>query len=122
LPCWQTDGRTNMTKLMAPFRNFANAPKNRYKLNTVRRGQSTLLYFILRYTITAVTAGIPDLYFLNTRALYKDDKCLVLFSATGEGLSVSLCTNMKISKGIYSLQTFCQFIYTDSSKTLAKHG
>jgi hypothetical protein len=26
----QTDGRTDMTKLIVPFRNFANAPKNEH--------------------------------------------------------------------------------------------
>jgi len=28
-PCWQTDGRTDVTKLIIPFRNFSKAPKNR---------------------------------------------------------------------------------------------
>jgi len=28
VPCGQTDGPTDMTKLIAAFRNFANAPKN----------------------------------------------------------------------------------------------
>ena len=28
VPCVQTDGRTNMTKLTVTIRNFANAPKN----------------------------------------------------------------------------------------------
>jgi len=28
VPCGQMDGRTDMTKLIAAFRNFANAPKN----------------------------------------------------------------------------------------------
>ena len=28
----QTDGRTDMTKLIVAFRNFANAPKMRYKI------------------------------------------------------------------------------------------
>jgi hypothetical protein len=27
-PCGQTDRRTDMTKLIVAFRNFANAPKN----------------------------------------------------------------------------------------------
>jgi hypothetical protein len=28
VPCGQADRRTDMTKLVVPFRNFANAPKN----------------------------------------------------------------------------------------------
>ena len=28
-PCGQTDGRTDMTKLPVPFRNFAKTPKNK---------------------------------------------------------------------------------------------
>ena len=28
VPCGQTDGRTDMTKLRVAFRNFVNAPKN----------------------------------------------------------------------------------------------
>jgi len=28
VPCGQTDGRTDMTKLIDSFRNFAKAPKN----------------------------------------------------------------------------------------------
>jgi hypothetical protein len=28
VPCWWTDGKTDMTKLLAAFRNFANAPKH----------------------------------------------------------------------------------------------
>ena len=31
VPCGQTDGRTEMTKLIVAFRNFAKAPKNRMK-------------------------------------------------------------------------------------------
>jgi hypothetical protein len=30
VPCGQTDGRTDMTKLIAAFRNLANAPKKRH--------------------------------------------------------------------------------------------
>jgi len=102
-PCRQTDGRAEMTKPIVAFRNFANAPKNRYKSDTARRGQYTLLYFISRYATTGLTAGIPGLYFLNTLALHKDDKCLQLFSATGEGPSFSLCPSREISEGICSL-------------------
>ena len=29
VPCGQTDGRTDMTKLLVAFRNFAKAPKNK---------------------------------------------------------------------------------------------
>jgi hypothetical protein len=35
VPCRQTDGRTDMTKLIVPFRNFGKAPKNG------RAGQTT---------------------------------------------------------------------------------
>jgi len=28
VPCGQTDGRKDMTKLIVAFRNFVNAPKN----------------------------------------------------------------------------------------------
>jgi hypothetical protein len=28
VPCGRTDGQTDMTKLIAAFRNFANAPNN----------------------------------------------------------------------------------------------
>ena len=28
IPCGQTDGQTDITKLIVAFRNFANAPKN----------------------------------------------------------------------------------------------
>jgi len=30
VPCRRTDGRTDMTKLLVAFRNFADAPKNVY--------------------------------------------------------------------------------------------
>jgi len=31
----QTDRRTNMTKLIIAFRNFANAPKHRIAMNSI---------------------------------------------------------------------------------------
>jgi len=69
-----------------------------------------LLYFILLYTMTGVTAGIQSLYFLNTWALYKDGKCLVLFSANGEGPSVSLCPNRETSEGIVFTAVYRIFV------------
>jgi hypothetical protein len=40
IPCEQTDGRTDMTKLTVTFRNFANAPKNLW--NAKQYGQNHL--------------------------------------------------------------------------------
>jgi len=38
------DGRTDMTKLIAAFHNFANAPKNSYTWNNTQYGE----YFSLK--------------------------------------------------------------------------
>jgi urease accessory protein UreF len=35
VPCGQTDGRTDMTKLRVAFRNSAKAPKNSYSTNKI---------------------------------------------------------------------------------------
>jgi len=36
VPCGQTDERTDMTKLISPFRNFVNASKNEVELGVQR--------------------------------------------------------------------------------------
>jgi len=38
IPCGQTNGRTDMTKLIVVFRNFANAPKNAEALVVASKG------------------------------------------------------------------------------------
>jgi len=40
--CGQTDGRTDMTKLIVVFRNFTHAPKNVH--NTIVKGRSKSKY------------------------------------------------------------------------------
>jgi hypothetical protein len=38
IPCGLTDGQTDMTKLIVPFRDFANAPKNNKMENNIGLG------------------------------------------------------------------------------------
>jgi hypothetical protein len=40
-PCGRTDGRTDMTKLIVAFRNFAIAPKNKLWVFVLRSMQNT---------------------------------------------------------------------------------
>jgi hypothetical protein len=51
VPCGQTDGRTDKTKLIIVFRSFANPPKQ----------QLTILYTVCRHTKTAVECSSFDL-------------------------------------------------------------
>jgi hypothetical protein len=41
VPCWQTDGRTDVTKVIVAFRNFRNAPKNHCKTFKPRENKYT---------------------------------------------------------------------------------
>ena len=45
---FHADGRTDMTKLIAPFRNFANAPKNEQQSRSQRASHSeSIIYFLI---------------------------------------------------------------------------
>jgi len=45
---FHADGRTDMTKLIAPFRNFVNAPKNEQQSKSQRTSHSeSIIYFLI---------------------------------------------------------------------------
>ena len=46
----QTDGRTDMTKLLVAFRNFANAPKNESNTGLFKMIVGVLTTFHTQYT------------------------------------------------------------------------
>jgi len=47
VPCRQTDGQTDMTKLIVGFRNFANAPKNLQNNAIHNTGHGIAVYITL---------------------------------------------------------------------------
>ena len=48
--CGQTDGRTDMAKLIIIFLNFANAPKNGLQILQAVDADLTLIYFMMGVT------------------------------------------------------------------------
>jgi hypothetical protein len=78
----RTEGRTDMTKLRAAFRNFANAPKNgtekRWQITRQQRGDSPQKFtnLIQASTLIMTHLGQIIIFWGNSKSYFYDYQCI----------------------------------------------